>query len=453
MAIAAFASLAISGCGGSHAAATSNQSPTTQPSSGSPTIASVAVTCAPTTVNAGGTAQCTATVQGTGNYSSAVNWTASDGAITAAGLFTAPATAGSVTITAASVQDGSKTGGATLTVQYVTPASHHVVLVMEENQSYSTVVGSSAWPNLNNLIANGALPTQYYANTHPSIGNYLMLTTGQVLTNDDNSTMVWNVDNIARQMLAANVSFRVYAEGITQGYVGGNTGLYLIRHNPFALLSDVAGNTAVADQVIWPFSQFAADLAAGTLPEFSFIVPDVEDDAHNGTPQQADTWLQSNVVIPLANQAAFQSGGDGLLIVDFDEAATSDTSYGGGHVSPVLWGPVVKSGYQQTSSTDLSTPKHAAHHHGRARPDESSRGGGHRALDVGVLCASSKECGGAANPSRVRAPGCARTYPRGQTQPALFAATRPTPRKMAFIGQRPSASGKKISPSRRASGR
>jgi hypothetical protein len=41
---------------------------------------------------------------------------------------------------------------------------------MEENQSYSTVVDrNSEWPNLNALIARGALPTNYYANTHPSI--------------------------------------------------------------------------------------------------------------------------------------------------------------------------------------------------------------------------------------------------------------------------------------------
>ena len=113
----------------------------------------------------------------------------------------------------------------------------------------------------------------------------------------------------------------------------------------------MAGNTAVANQVIWPFSQFAADLASGTLPEFSYIVPDVMDDAHNGTPQQADSWLESNVVLPLSQQPAFQTGGDGLLIVDFDEAEDGDTSYGGGHVSPVLWGPVVKAGYRQESST------------------------------------------------------------------------------------------------------
>jgi acid phosphatase len=291
-------------------------------------------------------------VTGSGNYSSAVTWSVSEGAISTSGLFTAPATAGAVTVTATSIQDTAQSGEAIVTVQSQTPASTHIVMVMEENQSYATVVGNTAaWPNLNHLISNGALPTNYYANTHPSIGNYFMLTTGQLLTNNDNSTMVWNVDNIARRMLAANIPFRIYAEGISQGYVGGNTGLYLVRHNPFARLSDIANNPQVANQSIWPFTQFAADLANGTLPEFSFIVPDVDHDAHNGTPQQADTWLQTNVVIPLSNNPAFAPAGAGVLIVDFDEAATSDISHGGGHVAPVLWGPGVKVGYMQTSST------------------------------------------------------------------------------------------------------
>jgi acid phosphatase len=223
---------------------------------------------------------------------------------------------------------------------------------MEENQSYSTVVGATTvWPNLNTLIAHGALPTNYYADSHPSIGNYFMLTTGQLLTTDDNSTQVFDVDNIARRMLSDNVTFRVYAEGIAQGYTGGNTGLYLIRHNPFAMLSDVASNQQVANDVIWPFSQFATDLANNALPDFSYIVPDVDDDAHDGTPQQADTWLQANIVAPLSASSAFQSGGDGLLIVDFDEAADTDTTNGGGRVSPVFEGPNVKAGYTQTSTT------------------------------------------------------------------------------------------------------
>jgi phosphatidylinositol-3-phosphatase len=336
--------LAFTACGGGGTASL--------PTPVSSSISSVGAKCNPVTVSPIGSSQCNATVQGTGSYSSAVTWSASEGAINASGIFTAPASAATVTVTATSTQDATKAGQASITVQLQATQSQHVVMVMEENQSYSTVVGNTAdWPNLNVLIGKGALPTNYYANSHPSIGNYFMLTTGQLLTTDDNSTTVWDVDNIARRMLSSGVSFRVYAEGIAQGYVGGNTGLYLIRHNPFAMLSDVADSPVAANECIWPFSQFAVDLANGTLPEFSYIVPDVNDDAHNGTAQQADTWLQTNIVAPLSGYPAFGPGGDGILIVDFDEAETSDTAYGGGHVSPVLWGPNVSPGYVQTSNT------------------------------------------------------------------------------------------------------
>ncbi len=310
-------------------------------SSSSSSVSSISVTCNPATVAVSATSQCAATVQGTGTYSSAVTWSASTGTISASGLFTAPAAAATATITATSVQNTSISGTASLTIaaQSQAPTAKHVVMVMEENQSYPTVVGdTSNWPSLNSLIRNGALATKYYANVHPSIGNYFMLTTGQILTTNDSSTKVWNVDNIARRMLSAGVSFKIYAESIPYpGYVGGNTGLYLIRHEPFSMLSDLADNHTVADEHIVPFSQFATDVADGNLPAFSFIVPNVDDDAHNGTPSQADSWLQTKVVSPLSNDSAFQPGGSGVLIVDFDESVDSDIAYGGGHVAAVFW--------------------------------------------------------------------------------------------------------------------
>jgi hypothetical protein len=65
----------------------------------------------------------------------------------------------------------------------------HVVIVLEENANYASVVGeTAAMPYLNSLIGSFGLATQYYSNTHPSIGNYMMLVTGQVLTNDDSQT-------------------------------------------------------------------------------------------------------------------------------------------------------------------------------------------------------------------------------------------------------------------------
>ena len=66
------------------------------------------------------------------------------------------------------------------------PQVGHVILLLEENHSYSTVIGNPAMPFLNSLATKGGLATNYFANSHPSIGNYFMLTTGQMITQDDN---------------------------------------------------------------------------------------------------------------------------------------------------------------------------------------------------------------------------------------------------------------------------
>lgn len=109
-----FGTLFIAGCGGGGGG---TQSP--------PTITSVSASCNPTSLQAGQTAQtshCTATVTGTGSYSSTVSWSASSGTITSAGVYTAPATvptSGMATITATSTEDGTKSGQASITI---TPA-------------------------------------------------------------------------------------------------------------------------------------------------------------------------------------------------------------------------------------------------------------------------------------------------------------------------------------------
>lgn len=223
------------------------------------------------------------------------------------------------------------------------PTFSHVVLVVEENHNYSEVVGSSSMPYLNTLIAQYGLATKYFANAHPSMPNYLMLTTGQMESFDDSFSGTISDDNIVRELVKAGKSWKCYEESLpSAGYLGGDSGNYVRRHNPFSFLSDVQQNSSQAANIV-PFTQFAADLAAGTLPQFAFISPDVMNDAHNGTLAQADSWLQNNIA-PLLTNPSFQSSG--LLIIIFDESEIFDLENGGGHVAAVLVGSQVKKGYQ-----------------------------------------------------------------------------------------------------------
>jgi phosphatidylinositol-3-phosphatase len=226
------------------------------------------------------------------------------------------------------------------------PASSHVVVVVEENHSYSSVIGNSAMPYLNSLAKNYSLFTNYYANTHPSIGNYFEITTGQMITNNDSFTSTVSVDNIVRHLLSAGKTWKSYAESLPYtGYTGGNTGYYVKRHNPLAYFNDVA-NSSVQRQRLVPFTHFSTDLANRTLPAFSFVVPNVMHDAHNGTPAAADSWLKQNIA-PLLSNPQFTT--NGILIIVFDESYDTDTAHGGGHVAAIVVGPKVKRGYRSTT--------------------------------------------------------------------------------------------------------
>jgi acid phosphatase len=233
------------------------------------------------------------------------------------------------------------------------PTFSHVILVVEENHSYSDVIGSSAMPYLNSLASQYGLATQYFANGHPSMPNYLMLTTGQMETFDDNFSGTISDDNIVRELVTAGKSWKAYEESIpSPGYLGGDVVPYVRRHNPFSYLSDVQNDSSQAANIV-PFSQFASDLSNTTLPQFSFIAPDLNNNAHDGTLATADFWLQSNIA-PLLASSTFQSGG--LLIITFDESEDTDLEHGGGHVPTVVISSKSKMKYQsQTEYQHEST--------------------------------------------------------------------------------------------------
>src|SRR6185369_9180394 len=174
--------------------------------------------------------------------------------------------------------------------------------------------------------------------------DYFWLTTGQNITNDSNFTGTVSADNIVRQLNAAGKSWKAYAQSIpSTGWTGGDSYPYVKRHNPFSYLSDVLGSQAQANNIVG-LGQYTQDLANNQLPNYSFIIPNQQNNAHDcpaNIPNctnadklaSADGWLKTNID-PLIASSAFRQGG--LLIITFDESVDTDTQNGGGHVATVV---------------------------------------------------------------------------------------------------------------------
>ncbi len=247
---------------------------------------------------------------------------------------------------------GSGGGGGGGTNPPGVPTADHVFLVVLENHSFSQVVGNPAMPYLNSLAMQNGLAANYFANTHPSIGNYFMLTVGAIESNDDAFSGTVSDDNLVRALTGSGKSWKAYLESLPAvGYTGNDMLPYVKHHNPFAYLTDVTNSSAQAANLV-PLTQLAPDLNAGTLPNFAFLLPNIQNDAHDCPTGMsvctdsdklaaADRWLKSNLD-PIIMGTDFKNS---ILIIVFDESVPTDTTNGGGQVATVLLGTHVKPGF------------------------------------------------------------------------------------------------------------
>jgi len=216
---------------------------------------------------------------------------------------------------------GTSYASARLTVSTTTPpAAPHVVLIIEENRSFSTVypIGMPWMSALGNAYG---IATNYYSDQSGSMLDYLWLSSGS--GEQTFGCAGWGClqtitdDNIFRELNKTGLSWKVYAESLPYaGFMGSSYGYYVKRHNPAPWYSDVVNSTAQQQKMV-PFTQFAKDLAANNLPNYSVIVPNLLDDAHDGSISAADQWLKTNIG-PLLNSPYFKLGGNGILFITFD---------------------------------------------------------------------------------------------------------------------------------------
>ena len=251
-------------------------------------------------------------------------------------------------------------GHAVDTAQPVPSTSvQRVITIVMENEKYSQVIGNPSAPYENALAANYTPLTEYYAIRHPSLPNYLAMVSGstQGISSDClPSQCSTNSSSIVDLLRSHGLTWKEYAESMPTNcsQAVSSDGLYWPKHNPFVYFSSITGNTgtgqtsAYCDSHVVSLAQFWNDLNANALPNYSFITPNICDDAHSCSLSTADTWL-SKVVPRIESSQEFSST---VLFLTYDESAASDVSgFGsahGGHILCIVVSPFVNRGYQST---------------------------------------------------------------------------------------------------------
>ena len=247
--------------------------------------------------------------------------------------------------------------------------SNHVVVIMEENRDAH--LAQEYMPYLRSLAQQYAQGLQVYSDSHGSWLAYGELTSGlsphngegdNNLCNGDGCSQIINIDNLVRHFAAQGKTWKGYFQGMPQvGFMGYQYGSYVRRHNPFPFYSDVAYHLPMQWNMVPADPFLLQDIQNDHLANFIWISPDLFHDAHNGFDDQqaleaADQYLQ--ILLPhLLATPEFQPGGDGVLLVTFDEGELGDRRCGtnpdpydcGGNIWHVLIGPQVKRNYQSNT--------------------------------------------------------------------------------------------------------
>ena len=227
----------------------------------------------------------------------------------------------------------------------------HVAVVVMENKEDRAVLGTPEAPYLTRLARDYARVPQSYAIRHPSLPNYLALTSGSThrITSDCTDCSV-DAPNLVDQLQARRISWKAYMQGMPgRCFAGAFAGGYVKKHDPFAYYDSVARDPSRCRKIV-PYGELAADLRDGRLPAFAWITPDLCNDSHDCDVRTGDRFLAQ--LVPLLLRGV---GPRGFVVVTYDEGNTDRGCCGqahGGRIATVIAGPDVRRGFRHAGRVD-----------------------------------------------------------------------------------------------------
>jgi hypothetical protein len=219
------------------------------------------------------------------------------------------------------------------------PQWEHVVWIVMENKASSQIMGSANAPFINSLATTCAWTSNFFARAHPSLPNYLAMTSGDTHGVTDNaapSAHPLNVPSIFSQLGPGG--WRALQESMASNCATASAGMYVVRHNPAAYYTNVAAD-CLAQNV--PLSD-PPDLSA----RFTFITPNLCNGMHDCSVAIGDTWL-SQWVPKILDSPQYRSGTTALFITwDEDDGSAAQ------QISTLVIAPSVPSGVVDATRYD-----------------------------------------------------------------------------------------------------
>ena len=227
----------------------------------------------------------------------------------------------------------------------------HIAVILMENEEYGDIVGSSSTPYINGLARRSALATQMYAIRHPSLPNYLALTSGSTHGIDSDCTDCRvTATSIVDQLDRAGLSWKAYMEDLPHPcFTGAGAGDYAKKHDPFVYYTAVANSPSRCAHVV-PLTALAVDERSGKLPAFIWITPNLCHDMHDCDPATGDRFL-SQLIPPLLSRLGLR----GLLVLTWDEGSSDNGCCrlaSGGHVATILAGSSARQAARMVTPAD-----------------------------------------------------------------------------------------------------
>ncbi|MGH9101641.1 MAG: alkaline phosphatase family protein [Acidimicrobiales bacterium] len=230
-----------------------------------------------------------------------------------------------------------------------TAGYRHVMWVVMENKSYSSIIGSAAAPYENALARRCGTATDYSAVAHPSLPNYLALTGGStfgVRSDEAPSNVSAPGASIFSQVAAAGLQWRSYEESMPTRCALGNSGAYAVRHNPATYYTSLRSACSRWDVPMGTVTSgpLRSALYGGHLPSFSFVTPNTCDDMHSCPVRTGDTWLAAFMGMVLRSPA--YDGGTLAIVVTWDEGESTN------QVPAIVVSPSTRVGVRSASPFD-----------------------------------------------------------------------------------------------------